>query len=144
VRLFTEDPEGTHFNCVKGRFETYTLDALRLIDVNAVCLVVKQLPIQYAGLSCVWGPSGLDQFRLHQVEVEAMSEPNALKKRWEQMPTTIRDAIQVCIDCKIPYLWVDALCLIQDAPDLLLHLEKMTEIYDAAVMKSIAACGNSS
>ncbi|KAI4947623.1 hypothetical protein J4E91_006443 [Alternaria rosae] len=73
-----------------------------------------------------------------------MSKPNALRKRWKQVPTTIKDAIRVCIECGIQYLWVDALCLIQDAPDLPRHLDKMTEIYDAAVMTIVAACADSS
>jgi hypothetical protein len=141
----TDQGRGTHFGCAgKGRFDTYTLDTLRFIDVNAMCLIVKQLPEQYAALSYVWGPPDLDHMKLYQEDVETMSKHKALRERWNRVPTTIKDAIKVCIECDIPYLWVDALCLIQNAPDLSLHLDKMTEIYDAAVMTIVAACGNSS
>jgi len=135
---------GIHFGCGGSQFETYTWRTLRLIDVKAMCLIVKQLPTNYAALSYVWGPPHLVQLQLHQMNVETMSKPNALSKLWDQVPTTIKDAIRVCIEFGIQYLWVDALCLIQDAPDLPRHLDKMTEIYDAAVMTIVAACADSS
>lgn len=144
VRGCSEDLHDTHFGCAKGRFETHTLDTLRLIDVKAMCLTLKQLPTKYAALSYVWGPSHLTQLKLHQMDVEAMSKRNALRKRWNEVPTTVRDAMRVCIECGIRYLWVDALCLIQDTPDLPQHLDKMTEIYDTAVMTIVAACADSS
>jgi len=144
VRECSEDPHGTHFDCWESRFETYTWKTLRLIDVKTMCLVVKQLPTKYAALSYVWGPPHLIQLKLHQMNVEKMSKPNALRERWNQVPTTIKDAIRVCIEFGIQYLWVDALCLVQDAPDLPRHLDKMTEIYDAAVMTIVAACADSS
>ena len=144
VRKCLEDPHDSHFDCAKSRFTTRTLDTLRLIDVKAMCLKSKQLPTKYAALSYVWGPSHLTQLKLHQTEVEAMSKRNALRRRWDEVPATIRDAMEVCIGCGIRYLWVDALCLIQDAPDLPRHLDKMTEIYDTAVMTIVAACADSS
>ena len=144
VRECSEGQNGPHFGCAEGRFETYTMKTLRLIDVKAMCLDVKQLPTKYAALSYVWGPSHLVQLKLYQGNVEAMSKRNALRKQWDQVPTTIKDAIKVCNKCGIRYLWVDALCLIQNAPDLPQHLGKMTEIYDTAVMTIVAACASSS
>ncbi|KAK3612767.1 hypothetical protein LTR56_028250, partial [Elasticomyces elasticus] len=73
-----------------------------------------------------------------------MSKPQALSERWDEVPTTIKDALNVCLQCDIPYLWIGALCLVQDAPDLAEHLDEMTEIYDTATLTIIAACGESS
>jgi hypothetical protein len=42
----------------------------------------------------------------------------------EQLPKTIRDAVNVAWELKIPYLWVDRLCITQDNED-----DKKQEIY---------------
>jgi hypothetical protein len=76
--------------------------------------------------------------------VETISKPYALKEPLNRVPTTIKDAIKICLGCGIPHLWVDALCLIQDEPDLSGHLDKMTEIYDAAFITIVVVCGDSS
>lgn len=46
------------------------------------------------------------------------------------LPKTVKDAIQVTSRLGIKYIWVDALCIIQDSPnDKVLELSQMAEIY---------------
>ncbi|KAF4467700.1 HET-domain-containing [Fusarium albosuccineum] len=60
------------------------------------------------------------------------------------LPTLFHDAAQVTRKLDIDYLWIDALCIIQDSPeDWAAESVKMTEVYDDAAL-TIAAdmCGN--
>jgi hypothetical protein len=48
----------------------------------------------------------------------------------DSFPTTIRDAIALTRALKIPYLWIDSLCIIQDSePDKTKEIAKMSQVY---------------
>jgi hypothetical protein len=68
----------------------------------------------------------------------------------EDLPLTIRDAIHVCRQMNIPYLWVDSLCIIQtnDYPrvgesDKDRELRKMAGIFSGSVLTISASCASS-
>ncbi|KAF2996333.1 hypothetical protein E8E14_003560 [Neopestalotiopsis sp. 37M] len=51
----------------------------------------------------------------------------------ERLPQTIKDAITVTRGLKLKYLWIDALCIIQDSPDdKAIEITRMTEVYNCA------------
>lgn len=53
----------------------------------------------------------------------------------EEMPRTLLDAVTVTRDLGIRYLWIDALCIIQDdLLDLVSEIDKMTDIYKNATV----------
>lgn len=85
----------------------------RLVSVghNAVRLVITeslQSPPQYATLSYCWG-------RIPFLKL-ARSNLDAFMDRIPQnnLPQTFNDAITVARKLKIEYVWIDALCIIQD------------------------------
>ncbi|KAH6959507.1 heterokaryon incompatibility protein-domain-containing protein [Fusarium avenaceum] len=103
------------------------LHLLRLIDVELNCLVEKTVLEKYMALSYVWG--AVSNFRLTKANRPALLEPGyavILARR---------------LGCR--YLWVDALCLLQnDAEDLELGVNVMDIIYERAWVTVVAACGH--
>lgn len=76
---------------------------------------------RYVALTYCWGGA-----QPHQTV-----EKNYLDYRagipYEELPPTIRDAIQLTRQLGIPYLWVDSLCIIQDRPE-----DKLKELANMA------------
>lgn len=64
----------------------------------------------------------------------------------EDLPPTIRDALIVTRELEIPFLWIDAICIIQDdAADWLTESAKMAQVYgNAAVTISATAAQDTS
>lgn len=69
---------------------------------------VELRSLEYATLSYVWG--GPLQNALVQANVDELQAPGSLT----DLPETIQGAIYITEDLYIPFLWVDALCIIQD------------------------------
>ncbi|KAI8682414.1 HET domain-containing protein [Fusarium sp. Ph1] len=68
--------------------------------------------------------------------------PGSLNKVSDRLPATIRDAIAVVQRLGCRYLWIDALCLMQnDADDLDQGVDAMDLIYERAWLTIVAACG---
>lgn len=58
-------------------------------------------------------------------------------------PKTIREAIEATNGLGILYLWIDALCILQDSDeDKLRQISMMAKIYRNSFLTLIAACGN--
>jgi hypothetical protein len=60
---------------------------------------------RYASLSHCWGPEG-PAIRLTHDTIEQLKDGFSISK----LPKTFRDAVKVCQNLGISYLWVDALC----------------------------------
>ncbi|KGO48966.1 Heterokaryon incompatibility [Penicillium expansum] len=88
----------------------------------------------YATLSYCWGEkpfSTLNKTNYAQFTV-------ALEM--ETLPPTIRDAIATTRTLSIPYLWIDALCIFQDAEEEKARdIAKMKEIYSSSALTIVAA-----
>lgn len=116
---------------------------LMLIDVVQHCLVTTMLPATYAALSYVWGQANaslatttrnIDDLRMHRSLLRPVFR--------DQLPATIRDAIELAAKIGIPYLWVDRLCIIQDdSENKAFHIQSMSSIYHHAYLTIIAADG---
>jgi hypothetical protein len=52
---------------------------------------------------------------------------------WSGLPRTFQDAVEVVRALRIPYLWIDSLCIIEDGDldgeDWNLHIREMEKIY---------------
>lgn len=114
----------------------------RAIDVQAEGMVGRlSLHISrpneqadYVALSYCWGEPP------HTFALTKDLLKNTSKINWEDIPATIRDAVHVTRDLGIRYLWVDALCIVQDDPtDKIDQIKNMGRIYQNATITISAA-----
>ena len=94
--------------------------------------------IQFAALNYCW----------RQDETNKLTEQSGdqVKIRVSQLAPTIRDAISVTKRLGLRYLWVDALCIMQNSKkDMDVELRKMSDIYSNAdfVISAVAAADSS-
>lgn len=85
-------------------------------DVRLCPSSIIQLDYTYVTLSHCWGPDGLS-YKL----TSALEECFMRRLPWEDMPQTFKDAIVFTRKLKnrlgVDYIWIDALCIIQDSPE---------------------------
>ncbi|PGH01354.1 hypothetical protein GX51_05286 [Blastomyces parvus] len=112
----------------------------RVIEVSppgkqyARILESKSLSGRYATLSYCWGKEGFPNLtRSNYMKLtEELDE--------ETLPPTIRDALATTRTLSIPYLWVDALCIIQDSEeDKAKEISQMKEVYASSALTIVAA-----
>ncbi|KAM0350722.1 hypothetical protein ACHAPU_003217 [Fusarium lateritium] len=111
--------------------------------------IVNLLPnMRYVALSYVWGSSEKAK-RLRSEKQLTRDNTHRLRgfKGLEEMPIpqTIKDAMVVVRDVGERFLWVDALCIVQDDPeDVGQQTGRMDLIYSKALFTILAACGEDS
>lgn len=88
---------------------------LRLIDVHHECLVQAPSTTNYIALSYVWASS--EPFRTLKSNIAKLTAPQGLASSIKLLPKTIRDAMELVHRLGFDYLWVDALCIVQDDDD---------------------------
>jgi len=94
--------------------------------------------VPYAALSYCWG--GEQDMKCLSSNIVAYG--TAIP--FEEQPPTIKDAAKACLEMGLQYLWVDALCIIQDdANDKSVEIARMPSIYGCATV-TIAAARSSS
>jgi hypothetical protein len=114
---------------------------LRFIDVVQLSVVELRTVPRYVALSYVWGEA--PTIRLTTISRAALFQPGGLKKAWRFLPRTIQDAMVLVRTLGLRYLWVDALCLIQNEPDDTARgVKVMDEIYERSWLTIIAASGH--
>ncbi|KAL2689081.1 hypothetical protein Neosp_003133 [[Neocosmospora] mangrovei] len=129
---------GCHEGCVppmKSQLPTRVLD----VDTNLGSIVRLQeqntgILERYAALSYCWG--GPQPLTATKSNLQALISGFEVEK----LPQTLRDAVYVTRRLGIRYLWIDALCIIQDSPEnKLSEIGKMGTIYRNAVITIAAA-----
>ncbi|KAB5547140.1 hypothetical protein GE09DRAFT_1130076 [Coniochaeta sp. 2T2.1] len=66
-----------------------------------------------------------------------------LKLAWHLLPATIKDSMLLCRILGVRYLWVDALCFLQDDErDVTNGVNNMDQVYELSWLTIIAACGH--
>lgn len=111
---------------------------MRVIDVQNLCIVRAPSSCRYVALSYVWS-TGV-QFLLLAENLEELTRPNRLKP--ELLSKTVSDAIYVTAIVGERYLWVDALCIIQDDDtDKRYQISQMDKIFGGAALTIAAANG---
>jgi Heterokaryon incompatibility protein (HET) len=113
----------------------------RLADINERRIVLAEPGQEYAALSYVWGNS--KKLLLRNDNLAQLSEPGALAQDNGHVPKTFRDALAVAAGLHIRYLWIDAICILQDdETQLLEHMNCMDQIYSAAVLTIVSDTTN--
>jgi hypothetical protein len=97
-------------------------------------LTTSGLNGRYATLSYCWGTQS--NHLLRTSNIDKFSEGLDMNV----LPQTIIDAISVAKSIPVDYLWVDALCIIQDSDeDKVIQLTKMEDIYRNSLVTIVAA-----
>ena len=117
------------------------IPGLRLIDVKNLCVIKAPSKCEYCALSYCWGQSA--NFICTRSNVKSLEFPAALVL--DRLPRTIRHAIQITGALGVRYLWVDALCIVQDDEAMIAcQIPLMSQIYERATATIIAASGDDS
>lgn len=99
----------------------------RLVETNQSKEI--QSVSRYVTLSHCWGPPNKRPLRTTKATLHLHLREICL----QNMPKTFRDAISICRNLDIPYLWIDSLCIIQDnEEDWQLQSAVMGSIYERA------------
>lgn len=160
ARRWIEDCRARHndsnisraFRLVERHLPTGTTSVMRLIDVEKECIRLiavegseagEHIPA-YVALSYRWGPPHLN-YTLRQAATEKLQRVGGLRGVAAALPRTIRDAIYLTKRLNFRYLWIDALCIIQDdAVQLERACKMMAWIYSQATVTVVAASGDDS
>jgi hypothetical protein len=124
---------------------------LRLIDVRQRRVIIAPAHCRYLAINYVWGKSQV--YRASKSDFVNW-EPFSPSKKWpvcpdqymdlpvHHLPKTIRDAMRVTESLGERYLWVDALCIVQDdSEELAASIGNMHQVYRGGVMTIVAAGG---
>lgn len=99
--------------------------------------------IRFIALSYVWGPPEYQRTRLVQSNIQDLAVEGSLSR--VDVPQTIEDAINLTKLLDFDFLWVDALCIVQDdADDQKVQISNMHGIYKTAFLTIVAASGEHS
>lgn len=112
---------------------------LRVIDVNSMCLVFLPAEARYAALSYCWAQS-TRHFTTTMSNVARLQACGGISSVWDELPGTIQDAIEFVREIGREFLWVDALCMVQDDDkDKEEQVLQMDRVYDNALLTIISA-----
>ncbi|KAF2235392.1 HET-domain-containing protein, partial [Viridothelium virens] len=143
VREWIEECQQSHEKCnnvtMLKRFDFMIPEQSMFIDVRRERIVDVITNCEYATLSHVWGECQLSLTTRSQLS--QLKEIGSLSVR--SLPPTIRDAMTLTRAIGIRYLWVDALCILQDDKEhKAKQIAQMHNIYAAATMTIVAAAAN--
>jgi hypothetical protein len=121
-------------------------ESLYVIDCRNLCIEkvnAYSIDAEYAALSYVWGL--VQQLTLTSKNQQILQRKGALHRDSVELPSTITDAMDFCLSIGIRYLWVDALCIVQDDEETkMMHINSMDNIYRRALVTIVAASGTDS
>jgi Heterokaryon incompatibility protein (HET) len=122
-------------------------ESFRLIDVEYRCVVSTSGLVTngfdvFVALSYVWGENTQSLLLTSANENSLVRErPGGSTFELENLPKTVADAITLVRMLGIRYLWVDALCIVQDSDhDKQVQISSMGKIYQNAALTIVAAC----
>ena len=126
--------------CEESNTETTSTSPqdLILIDVKRMCLCYPSQQPRYVALSYCWPMT--DAFQLSRDTLSEMLEAGSIGRRMKEMPKRIQDAIHLTVDLGENFLWVDALCIVQDSKESKrFQILQMDKIYGSAFLTIVSA-----
>lgn len=140
IKLWLSRCEKNHSLCFQRNKDIHP-PGLILIDAENMCLFPVAIGsfVRYIALSYVWGD--VIQPTLRKAVLEMWTSDGQLRDM--EFPQTIRDAIKLVRMIGYRYIWVDALCIVQDdAASRHGQISQMHEIYQQADLTIVAADGD--
>lgn len=129
-----------HHNWDLSRYQS-PID-IHLIDVESLMIVAATTQYRYLALRYVWGEH--DSFATTTKTIKSLGRKGGLGKYMNEIPKTIKDAMDVVRKIGERYLWVDRLCIEQDnAAQKEGQIQKMDVVYSQALITIIAHAGAS-
>ncbi|KAL9085798.1 MAG: hypothetical protein Q9165_007430 [Trypethelium subeluteriae] len=123
-------------------------DRFRVIDVEKGIIVIPTRLIKYFALSYVWGEPLMDQTMPRLKRANTFRDRNGSRSAIlpKGLPATIEDAMtivrRVGFPQQIKYLWVDALCIVQDdEKDRNIQVHNMDAIFSCAYVTIAVGSG---
>ncbi|KAJ6790248.1 hypothetical protein PWT90_07262 [Aphanocladium album] len=140
VRRWIERCDKHHQSTCVERLKSIPLFKAKLsfIDVEELCIVTPDEPVRYGALSYVWGEDVFPTAKTANITL--LKIPGAfLKGGFMELPATIHDAVRLCANIGIRYLWVDSLCIVQDDMDSKMQqIKAMSSVYANAYLTFVA------
>ncbi|KAI0409843.1 heterokaryon incompatibility protein-domain-containing protein [Xylaria palmicola] len=113
---------------------------LLVVDVEERCLVTLPAGARYLALSYVWG--NIQQPTTLKDNVDSFKLPNGLSAIYHQLPKVILDTVRLVGELGERFLWVDALCIVQDDDTFrTLLINSMHTVYKNALLTIFASSG---
>lgn len=142
LKAWLKDCEDNHGPQCNSSVQPYLRPVrnFRVIDVQDMCLVHLTIAMRFIALSYVWG--GPQELKAEKKNIRHLESKDSLRDLYDKIPRTIRDAIHLLTKLGERYLWVDALCIVQDDEDEASHLIGVMDlIYGCANFTIVAASG---
>ncbi|KAH9204582.1 heterokaryon incompatibility protein-domain-containing protein, partial [Leptodontidium sp. 2 PMI_412] len=115
------------------------ITGMRVIDCQEMCIVDAPPSCRFVALSYVWGK--LRVLLLLKENRHLSEQPKALER--EVLPKTVQESILLTRMLGERYLWVDALCIVQDDDSLKIpQITQMDKIYLSAALTIVSAGGD--
>ncbi|KAF8854543.1 HET-domain-containing protein, partial [Acephala macrosclerotiorum] len=112
---------------------------LRVIDVQYMCLVMLPPGSRYIALSYCWGSSN-QHFTTTKSRIAELEKRKSLERIFSSLSGTIQDAIHCVRELGERFLWVDALCIIQDNDqEKEAQILQMDRVYESSLITIISA-----
>ncbi|RWA09003.1 hypothetical protein EKO27_g6113 [Xylaria grammica] len=134
-----ENHTGCRYTALRSRAHSRSVIPKRLVHIRKVEGQLLQLSLEgtdgmdesppFAALSYCWG--GTQTFTYDQSNSLKLTSSIPL----DRLPATVRDAVTVCSQLGLDYLWVDSICILQDSErDKAIEIAKMPYIYGGAAV----------
>jgi hypothetical protein len=121
--------------------ETDFPPSFRLIDIQRQCITPANNTFIYYALSYVWGRA--EHLCLTKANCQELYKEGSLRKLRDRLPLTVQDAMFFASKMNEWFLWVDALCIIQDdEADFTSQVAVMNGVYSSATLTLVAAHGS--
>ncbi|KAG2145859.1 heterokaryon incompatibility protein-domain-containing protein [Suillus clintonianus] len=112
---------------------------VRVVDVVSMSVIPAPSRCRYVALSYVWGDIGAEYWTAKDNVVER-SKPGGLNAA--HLPETITDSILFVRQLGERYIWIDALCIIQDdSQDKFAQIQIMDLVYGLSYLTIVTASG---
>lgn len=134
---FSFDSHNGNTDFLPERLIDVGTNSLRLVEREAIISDPAERP-QYCALSYCWGPGEDARSQTRTTRNNLQSHLEGLD--FDALSPVLKDAVKTTRRLSIRYLWVDALCILQDdMSDWRAHCSAMNEIYGTARVTLIAA-----